>query len=288
MDRSTGPTQSVDVLDLRVVATPASSGRIHPSGRQPGRLAWVVPPVASTPQGHPMEVAMRVVFVHGACVRNGWWWWHRTADLLSTQGVPSVTPSLPSCGEGARPAGVDGPGLTEDVAAVRKVLQDGEEETVVVAHSYGGIVTAEAAADVASVRHLVLVSSYLPEVGQCLADFGDGTPSPFLDVDPVGGTFGVRPELLVETFLQDCDPGDQARAADELARQSLHVTAQPVGAAAWRQVPTTYLVCARDEGTPAHHQREFAHKAGTVVEIDTGHHPFLARPAAVRDLLLGL
>ena len=25
---------------------------------------------------------MRVVFVHGACVRDGSWWWHRTAGLL--------------------------------------------------------------------------------------------------------------------------------------------------------------------------------------------------------------
>ncbi|HEY3737217.1 MAG TPA: alpha/beta hydrolase [Jatrophihabitans sp.] len=70
--------------------------------------------------------------------------------------------------EGMVGAGADGPGLAEDVATVRQVLQDSEEPTVVVAHSYGGIVTAEAAAGVGSVRHLVLISSYLPEVGQSL------------------------------------------------------------------------------------------------------------------------
>ena len=171
---------------------------------------------------------------------------------------------------------------------MRQVLQDGDEPTIVVAHSYGGIVTAEAAAEVSSVRHLLLVSSYLPEVGQSLSDFGDGTPAPFLDVDPEGGTFGVRPESLMETFLQDCDPETQAQAAARLARQSVQVTAQPVGAAAWQQVPSTYLVCAQDRGTPARAQREFARRAGAVVEFDTGHHPFLSRPAAVQDLLLGL
>ena len=149
------------------------------------------------------------------------------------------------------PGGAGGPGLPEDVAAVRQVLQDGDEPTVVVAHSYGGIVTAEAAAGVGSVRHLLLISSYLPEVGQSLSDFGDGTPAPFLDIDPDAGTFGVRPELLVDTFLQDCDPDIQAEAADHLARQSVQVTGQPVGAAAWQQVPSTYLVCAQDRGTPA-------------------------------------
>ncbi|MER8184896.1 alpha/beta hydrolase [Kitasatospora sp. NPDC094015] len=231
---------------------------------------------------------MRVVFVHGACVRDGAWWWRRTAELLRERGVASEAPALPSCGEAGPPAGADGPGLAEDVAAVRRVLEAGDGPTVVVAHSYGGIVTAEAAAGVGSVRHLLLVSSYLPEVGQSLSDFGDGGPAPFLDVDPGAGTFGVRPELLVDTFLQDCAPEDQAQAADHLARQSVRVTGQPVGAAAWQQVPSTYLVCAQDRGTPARLQREYARRAGAVVELDTGHHPFLSRPAAVRDLLTSL
>jgi pimeloyl-ACP methyl ester carboxylesterase len=229
---------------------------------------------------------MRVVFVHGACVRDGSWWWHRTAELLQERGVSSTAPALPSCGE----TGVaGGAGLPEDVAEVRRVLTAGDEPTVVVAHSYGGIVTAEAAEGIASVRHLVLISSYLPEVGQSLSEFGgDGGPAPFLDVDPDADTFGVRPELLVETFLQDCDEDVRSQAGERLARQSLQVLGQPVGAAAWKQVPTTYLVCTQDRGTPAERQREFARRAGDVVELEAGHHPFLSRPAAVRDLLLAL
>jgi len=231
---------------------------------------------------------MRVVFVHGACVRDGSWWWHRTAGLLKERGVLSIAPALPSCGEAHVSGGTGGPGLSEDVAAVRQVLQDGDEPTVLVAHSYGGIVTAEAAAGVESVRHLLLISSYLPEVGQSLSDFGDGGPAPFLDVDPDAGIFGVRPELLVDTFLQDCEPEIQARAADHLAWQSLQVTGEPVAAAAWKQLPTTYLVCAQDRGTPPRLQREFAALADSVVEMDAGHHPFLSQPAAIRDLLLSL
>lgn len=232
---------------------------------------------------------MRVVFVHGACVRDGWWWWHRTAALLQDRGVSSVASALPSCGEAGLAAGTAGPGLPEDVAAVRQVLKaGGTEPTVVVAHSYGGIVTAEAAAGVGAVNHLLLVSSYLPEVGQSLSEFGDGGPAPFLDIDPDTGTFGVRPELAVDTFLPDCDPETQAQAMNHLARQSVHVTGQPVGAAAWQQVPSTYLVCAEDRGTPPQRQREYARRAGRVVELDAGHHPFLSQPLAVSDLLLSL
>jgi hypothetical protein len=42
---------------------------------------------------------MRVVFVHGACVKDGSWWWHRTAELLAERAVASEAPFLPSCGE---------------------------------------------------------------------------------------------------------------------------------------------------------------------------------------------
>ena len=209
---------------------------------------------------------MRVVFVHGACVKDGSWWWHRTAELLAERGVASEGPALPSCGETGEPTGAQGPGLAEDVASVRQVLTASDEPTVVVAHSYGGIVTAEAAAGVGAVRHLLLVSSYLPE----------------------GGTFTVRREALAETFLQDCAPEIQRQAMDKTAQQSLAVLEQPVQQAAWQHVASTYLVCARDRGTSADLQREFAARAGRDVELAAGHHPFLSQPAAVRDLIVGL
>ena len=231
---------------------------------------------------------VRVVFVHGACVKDGSWWWHRTAEPLAERGVASEAPALPSCGETGEPTCAQGPGLSEDVAAVRGVLTASDEPTFVVAHSYGGIVTAEAASGVDAVRHLLLVSSYLPEIGQSLSSFGGEEPAPFLDIDPEGGTFTVRLEALAETFLQDCDPYIQRQAIDKTARQSLAVLEQPVQSAAWQHVPSTYLVCAQDRGTPADLQREFAGRAASVVELDAGHHPFLSQPAEVRDLIVGL
>ena len=63
---------------------------------------------------------MRVVFVHGACVKDGSWWWHRTGELLAERGVASEAPALPSCGETGVSPDAGGPGLAEDVAAVRR------------------------------------------------------------------------------------------------------------------------------------------------------------------------
>ena len=60
---------------------------------------------------------MRVVFVHGACVKDGSWWWNRTGELLADRGVATDSPALPSCGETGAPVGAEGPGLSEDVAS---------------------------------------------------------------------------------------------------------------------------------------------------------------------------
>src|SRR6478752_1560479 len=174
----------------------------------------IVPVSRST---HHEEIVMRVVFVHGACVKDGSWWWHPTGELLAERGVAGEAPALPSCGETGQLTDGGGPGLAEDVAAVRQVLTASDEPTVVVAHSYGGIVTAEAAAGVEAVRHLLLVSSYLPEVGQSLSSFGREEPAPYIDIDPEGGTFTVRPDTLAGTFLQDCDPEIQREAAEKTA-----------------------------------------------------------------------
>ncbi|MCU8594901.1 alpha/beta hydrolase [Streptomyces sp. A13(2022)] len=231
---------------------------------------------------------MRVVFVHGACVRDGSWWWHRAAAALRERGIGSVAPALPSCGEGDRPAGPRGPGLPEDVAAVRAAASEGDEPTVIVAHSYGGIVAAEAAVGAEPVRHLVLVSSYLPEPGESLSTFGTDTPPPFLHFDPDGGTFGARPEQFTETFVQDCPPDVARHAATLLVRQTLAVTQQPVRAAAWHDLPTTYVVCTEDRGTPAAAQREFSRRADEVIEVKAGHHPFLSQPQTVADVVEGL
>ena len=89
---------------------------------------------------------------------------------------------------------------------MRGELRRSDEPTVIVAHSYGGIVAAEAAAGIETVGHLMLISSYLPEVGESLSSFSGPEPAPFLDVDVEDGTIGVRPQMLAETFMHDC-PG---------------------------------------------------------------------------------
>ena len=229
---------------------------------------------------------MRVVFVHGACVRDGAWWWHRTAELLAGRGISSVAPALPSCGETGSTTGAEGPGLAQDVEAVQNVLRAADEPTLVVAHSYGGIVASEAVVAARHVTGLLLVSSYLPLPGESLSTFGADTPPPFLAFNPDLGTFTARPDTFEDVFAQDCPPDLVEGGKARLIRQSMAVLQAPVRAAGWQELPTTYLVCADDRGTPASSQREFARRAGTVVEAASGHHPFLSQPVVVADVVV--
>jgi hypothetical protein len=53
-------------------------------------------------------------------------------------------------------------------------------------------------------------------------------------------------------------------------------------------IPSTYAICTEDRGVEPDLQRRLAARAGTTVEWDTSHSPFLSRPDLVVDLLAGL
>ena len=56
--------------------------------------------------------------------------------------------------------------------------------------------------------------------------------------------------------------------------------------AAWRTIPTTYVVCAEDRMIHPDTQREMAAAAGAeVVEWPSSHSPFLSHPDLVADLV---
>ncbi|GLY36528.1 alpha/beta hydrolase [Amycolatopsis sp. NBRC 101858] len=220
---------------------------------------------------------MRVIFVHGAFVRDGAWWWRPTADVLAQQGLRSSAVVLPSCE--AEPRG----DLHDDAAAVRALLDASDEPVLLVGHSYGGMVISEAGNHPA-VRRLVYVTSFLPDAGEALADFGGAEPSPW-HVSHGDGTAGVREELVRPLFAQDFDDATYAGAAVRLTAQNEAVFGQRTTTAAWREVPSTYLVCAEDRATLPEKQREQAARATAVVELPVAHHPFVTRPELVAGVL---
>lgn len=230
---------------------------------------------------HGRERVMELIFVHGALVRDGQWWWQRTADLLEKNtGIRSRALALPSCGETTTEQ-VSG-GLVADAAALRREL-DQVDSAIVVGHSYGGTVIAEAGQHPA-VAHLLYVSSYLPDIGQSQGAIMSGESNPVSIADNGDGTLGLTgydSSSFGARFLQDAEEETRRQAWDRVAPQSAGAFMTPTSAAGWQGVDSTYLVCGQDRSTSVELQWFHAAKATRSIELPTGHHPFISRPDLV-------
>ncbi len=168
--------------------------------------------------------------------------------------------------------------MHSDADGVRAVLNEEDEPVVLVGHSYGGMVITDAASGQENVKRLIYITSLMPEGGETMASFGGSELGPWMDPRPEDGTMGIKAELAPAAFMQDCDQGAVAGALERLTRQPLAVFEQGPRGVAWREKPSTYVVCTQDRATPPEAQRENAKRAGKVVELPTGHHPMLSRP----------
>jgi pimeloyl-ACP methyl ester carboxylesterase len=229
---------------------------------------------------------MKVVFVHGALVFDGAWWWHRMVEPLAALGLGTRAVELPSCIASPGALGEAAGDMHADADAVRAALDEEDEPVVLMGHSYGGMVITDAAAGQENVGHLVYVTSVMPKLGETLAGLvGGREPGPWMDPRPEDGTMGIKAELAPEAFMQDCDEAAVAGALKRLTRQPLAAFGQAPRGVAWREKPSTYVVCAEDRATPPQAQREFARRANSVVELPTGHHPMLSRPELLAGVL---
>ncbi|WP_165066422.1 alpha/beta hydrolase [Marisediminicola senii] len=231
---------------------------------------------------------MELIFVHGALVRDGQWWWQRTADLLRERaGIHSRSVLLPSCGE-TTSSEVAG-GLVADAAALRRELDD-VDSAIVVGHSYGGTVIAEAGQHPA-VSHLLYISSYLPEVGQSQGAIMSGESDPVSVAGGDDGTLnlaGYDPDSFGARFLQDADDLARNQAWERVTAQAVGAFLTPTTNAGWHGVDSTYLVCGQDRSTSIGLQRFHANRATRSVELPTGHHPFISRPDLVVEQVQAL
>jgi pimeloyl-ACP methyl ester carboxylesterase len=220
------------------------------------------------------------VFVHG-----GWhdgWSWHLVRELLDARGVPSVALDLPMTT------------LDRDAATLSAALAGIEGHAIVIAHSWGGSVATLGASGAPNVRHLIYIAAVLTEVGRPSL-----SPPPAV---PVKGRETLRPKVIIETdttttidravclaaFYHDVEPSLARQAASRLRpfQKTGYAVIETDAVAAWRLVPTTYVVCAEDRMIHPDTQREMAAAAGAeVLEWRSSHSPFLSHPDLVADLV---
>jgi pimeloyl-ACP methyl ester carboxylesterase len=184
--------------------------------------------------------------------------------------------------------------LDRDAALLSDALAAIEGDAIVVSHSWGGSVATLGAIGAPNVRHLIYIAAVVTEAGH-------PTLSPPASV-PVKGRETLRPKVIIETdtttiidrevslaaFYHDVEPSLARLAASRLRpfQKTGYAVIETDAVAAWRTIPTTYVVCAQDRMIHPDNQREMAAAAGAeVVEWPSSHSPFLSHPDLVADLV---
>ncbi|WP_192909677.1 alpha/beta hydrolase [Gandjariella thermophila] len=218
--------------------------------------------------------------MHGAW--HGAWVWSEFAKVLARRGIDTEAVNLTS--QGHDPATIGD--LRSDVDLLRDTIAKVPGPVVVLSHSaYGGMVTSEAADGPGNVARLIFLTSFAPEVGESLSGLfgGDGQP-PF--IDPSNGLLTVKQGWGSKLFFSDCPPPVAAEAEARLLPQNAVSFGQEVRAAAWRRIPSSYIICTEDQAMPAPGQRRMADRVGDAVELRSGHSPFLSQPDRLADLVV--
>ncbi len=220
------------------------------------------------------EQAENVVLVHGAFADASSW--DKVAALLKEKGytVTQVANPLTS--------------LEDDVAATRAALAAQKGPTVLVAHSWGGVVIGEAGND-PKVKALVYVSAFAPDKGETLAELLEAGP-------PSEGTKAIRPNeqgglIFDPKAFPAVFAGDLPRAEAE-ALSARQLPSNPANfeavtkVAAWHDKPNFFVVTTQDRVIPPDAQRFFAGRMkARIVEIPSSHAGLVARAGDVAEVI---
>jgi pimeloyl-ACP methyl ester carboxylesterase len=224
-----------------------------------------------------------VVLVHGGFADASFW--VPVIRELQASNIPVLAPANPLRG------------LAHDAEYVASVANGIDGPVLLVGHSYGGAVITVAGAAASNAVGLVYVAAFALDEGEAFSEIYDQFgATPILDaVSPSdypldgGGTaveLTIRPDLYKAAFAADL--------ADEDI-EVLAVTQRPFAAifedrpqvAAWKTLPSWYIVATEDNAIPPDGQRHMAARMGaqTVEAQGASHSIALSQPKPVADLI---
>jgi pimeloyl-ACP methyl ester carboxylesterase len=174
--------------------------------------------------------------------------------------------------------------LHDDANAIRAAVESVGGPVMVVAHSYGGAPASQALAGVSAVKRLVYLNAFMLDVGESVLGAVGGTPPDFWGTEHLAE--GYYDMLRAEYhFYNDLEPRAASEAAEALGPHSVASMNQPLTQAAWHTIPSTYVIGEKDAAVPVEAGEFLSQRAQRVVRMDTGHSPFLVRPAETAALL---
>ncbi|MBS0412494.1 MAG: alpha/beta hydrolase [Proteobacteria bacterium] len=178
--------------------------------------------------------------------------------------------------------------LEESVAAARRALALQDGPTVLVGHSFSGMIVTEAGVD-PKVTALVYVAARAPDAGEDYAALAARYPTPPASAGIVWS--GDWAQLSEAAFLRDFAgdlPPEQARALYAVQGPfNRQLLAGKTTQAAWRLKPSYYAVSNRDRTIDPDLERFMARRMGaTTIELDSSHLSLISHPREIADLIL--
>jgi pimeloyl-ACP methyl ester carboxylesterase len=230
--------------------------------------------LTGTAHGQPAPKAKNVVLVHGLFADGSSW--------------SEVIPRLQAAGLNVTSVQNPLTTLPEAVAATVGVLARQDGPTVLVGHSFSGMIVTDAGVH-PNVSALVYVAARAPDAGEDYTALAKKFPTPPASAGIVFD--GDEGRLSLEAFLHDF-AGDvpEAKAKVLYAVQWPFHKALLAGKttnAAWRSKPSWYSVSTEDRTINPDLERFMAKRMGAkTIEVKASHVSLISQPEAIANLIL--
>lgn len=178
--------------------------------------------------------------------------------------------------------------LEDAVAATQRVLDRQDGPTVLVGHSFGGMIVTEAGVDL-KVSAVVYVAARAPDAGEDYPALAKKFPTPPATAGIVFD--GDEGRLTEEAFLRDFG-GDLPKAQAMVlyaVQQPFHkaILTGRTTQAAWRSKPSFYAVSTEDRTIDPDLERFMAKRMGaTTIEVKASHLSLISHSREITDLIL--
>ncbi|KAK4681159.1 hypothetical protein QC764_0006130 [Podospora pseudoanserina] len=233
------------------------------------------------------------VLLHGAWHSPSCW--QRVITELEKASYKAVAPALPSS-RSTPPT----PDWSKDVETIYQTVSElvKQEDIIMVIHSFSRITGGTALEGLDKdtciskglkggvIRLIYITAFFVPEGFQHSPKGTRDNIIPEMITSLDEGIVTVKPKDVKGMFYQDLNDETVAELAKELRPQSLGAFWSTTTHAAWRYVPTTYILTMGDRPTTvaaAQYLIESAKASGPykidiVIKVDIGYSPFISRP----------
>jgi pimeloyl-ACP methyl ester carboxylesterase len=212
-----------------------------------------------------------IVLVHGAFADGSSW--SKVIPILEKDGYYVTAVQIPLTS------------LPDDVAVTKRVIDAQKGPVVVVGHSYAGAVITDAAAGNANVKSLVYVAAFAPDAGEVLTEPASKFAPPPLNaalVPDAAGFLYVDRAKVHDVFCKDRPAAEARIIAATQKPVNGSVFSAKVTNAAWKTIPSWYIVATEDRAINPDLERFYAKRMGAkTTEIQSSHVPFLSHPKEV-------